>query len=126
MRTLVLALALMLTLENGAALTRWDTVTLIYHYSAVYGVRADDMLRLAMCESRQQPYPRDGAAGEVGPFQLHPRGLWLSTPWRGLGFQAFRNPELNVRAAAWAVANGYASHWSCWPIRYHYAALPQG
>lgn len=122
----LLCVALLLTTRTADARppTTHDTATMIYHYAAVYGVEAGDLLRLAQCESRLQPYPRDGSAGEVGPFQFHPRGLWRSTPWAAYGFNALRDPELNVRAAAWAIANGYGPHWSCWAIRYNYDWRP--
>jgi len=94
---------------------------MVYHWSYIYGVDAGDMLRLAMCESGQQPYVRNGSQGETGVYQLHPRGVWLASPWRHLGFEAMRDPELNVRVTAWLVAHGYGRHWTCWAIRNQYA-----
>ena len=98
---------------------------MIYHYAALYNVDAGDLLRLAMCESRQLPYPPDGLQGEVGPFQLHPRGVVKGTPWAAYSTQALRDPELNTQVAAWAVSRGYGSHWSCWSIRYQYDYWPE-
>jgi hypothetical protein len=119
-----LLVALMFTTQIAGAergLDETDVVTYIYHWSYVYGVDPGDMLRLAMCESGQQPYGRDGSAGEVGPMQWSPAGLWRSTPDAHLGFQSFRDPERNVRMTAWAIAHHYENHWSCWRVRHKYA-----
>lgn len=78
------------------------------------------MHRVAMCESGMQLYPHDGGAGEVGPFQFHPRGLWQGMKrvywmrWGWLSFDDLRDPETNVRLAVHAFAAGYANHWSCY------------
>ncbi len=74
------------------------------------------LTRVAACESggfRPDVIygPARGRAGEIGLFQLHPRGLLplfyargYSNPW---------DPNQQARFAEWAFANGLARHWSC-------------
>ncbi len=68
---------------------------------------------LATCESRLDPYAV-GAAGELGLLQLHPRGL-LPAFYR-MGFDDPWSVYQQADFAAWAIANGYARHWSCWRV----------
>ena len=93
--------------------TRADVINWVYEYAAYYGVSAQVLLAVGQCESGLQPYPRRGLAGEVGPFQFHPRGVWWNTPYAWWGY-SMHDPETNVAAAAWAFSRGYGSHWSCY------------
>jgi hypothetical protein len=68
---------------------------------------------LAVCESTSNP-DAVGAAGELGLFQLHPRGL-LPAFYR-MGFDDPWSVYQQADFAAWAIANGYARHWSCWRV----------
>jgi hypothetical protein len=68
---------------------------------------------LATCESRLDP-EAVGAAGELGLMQLHPRGL-LPAFYR-MGFDDPWSVYQQADFAAWAIANGYARHWSCWRV----------
>lgn len=60
-----------------------------------------------------------GAAGEIGPAQLHPRGLlpdFRYGRWTDLE-PAFRDPNSPYMAVAyidWAISQGMGPNWSTW------------
>jgi len=79
-----------------------------------HGIDPEYFVAVLTCESHLYP-DRVGAAGEIGPAQFM-RGtfVWFASE-SGLGFVAsdVDIPERNIELAAWAMANGYASHWTC-------------
>jgi hypothetical protein len=68
------------------------------------------LTRVARCESDLDPGAR-GRAGEIGLFQLHPRGL-LPT-FYDWGFSNPYNGWEQARFAELAFARGLAHHWAC-------------
>lgn len=74
------------------------------------------LARVAACESRNFAPdvvygPTRGRAGEIGLFQLHPRGLLplfysrgYTDPW---------SPVQQAAFATWAFGAGYGRHWTC-------------
>ena len=94
---------------NAHHVTSQDVINWTYAYSSKYGVGsggAEDLLRIARCESRLNPHAV-GRLGEVGPYQFHPRGVWSWTPQAKAGYSIY-DVEATVAAAAWLYANGYA------------------
>ena len=77
-----------------------------YAYADKYGADPEDMLRIARCESRGNPYAI-GALGEVGPYQMHPRGIWTSSPQAKAGYSIY-DTEATVASAAWVYSRGWA------------------
>lgn len=92
-----------------------DVVRWTHHYSAKYGANPYDLLRIANCESHQNPYAV-GVLGEIGAYQFHPRGIWQSTPQARAGYSIF-DVEATVAAAAWVYSKGWAyttmGWWHC-------------
>jgi len=82
------------------------TETLIRHYFDPLGA-TQTALAVHRCESGPAPYT-DGAAGEQGPFQLHPKGA--AAPFLAAGWN-LRDPRENIIAAALIVA---ADGWGAW------------
>lgn len=78
-----------------------------------YGVSylAPWMERILWCEGRGNPYAV-GYAGEIGPAQFHPYGVWSSIPIFTSWWDVY-DIRLNVRGFVWAVAHGLVSHWTC-------------
>lgn len=72
-----------------------------------YGLNVDFAIEVARCESRLDP-SAVGAAGELGLFQLHPRGV-------GYGYtrETLLDPVENSRIAAAHVAKHGWSAWTC-------------
>lgn len=102
---------------------QWDVIGLAYEYTDFYGFRdqdRDDFLRMLYRETvygyddTGDCYTRpDGSLDclSIGPAQFNRFGVWWSTPCGSLGLNARWNHDDNIRCAAWAWANGYASHW---------------
>jgi soluble lytic murein transglycosylase-like protein len=97
---------------TSANTATWNDVeTWIAEDAVSYGVSASWLLSVAWCESRGNPYAV-GRAGEVGPFQFHPHGVWWDTPAGLRGISPW-DIRANVQMAAWAFSRGLSSHWSC-------------
>lgn len=79
----------------------------IYSAAAYYGVSSWLMLSIAACESNFDP-STVGWAGEIGIFQ------WLPSTWDWIGQGSIWDTWDQAYSTAWALANGYASHWTCY------------
>jgi hypothetical protein len=95
-----------------------DVRLLIRHYASVYGASSAQLERVAACESvgwneRVINGLWLGRAGEVGVFQFHPQGIWLSVPASVKRGRSRYDVHANVEAAAWAFSRGQSRHWSC-------------
>ena len=66
------------------------------------------MHRVAMCESRLNPYAHN-PSGASGLFQFLP-GTFASTPYR---WRWIYSAKWNALAAAWMVRQGRSSEWVC-------------
>jgi len=74
-------------------------------------------LRIMQCESKGDPNAKNPESTAAGLFQFL-KGTWNWVAVEQLGFSTYESgavydPELNVRAAAWLLANGGTSHWTC-------------
>jgi soluble lytic murein transglycosylase-like protein len=78
--------------------------------AAAYGLSAAWLARIITCESGWNPRAV-GAAGEQGLAQLHPRGL--RPLFFTQGYTDPFDPYQSIEFLAWALANGYAAHWTC-------------
>lgn len=86
-----------------------DIIATIVDRADAYGVDAYLLVRVAWCESRFDRFAV-GAQGEVGLFQLHPRGK-LATFWRWYDdpYDVWQQSDF----AAWQFSEGQRHHWSC-------------
>src|SRR5258708_1518384 len=81
--------------------------------AATYGADADQLLRVAYCESRYAPLAYNGILGASGLFQIIP-GTWRANSARaGLGGASVWDPVANASVAAWMFAHGQAGQWAC-------------
>ena len=81
--------------------------------AATYGADADQLLRVAYCESRYDPLAYNGILGASGLFQIIP-GTWRANSARaGLGGASVWDPVANASVAAWMFAHGQAGQWAC-------------
>lgn len=103
------------TAHAQSGLTTYDVVDLIDLHAAPYGEYIHYIMHeVAWCESKYHPY-RIGARGEVGPFQFLPvGGVWGYTDYGRRGIRPdWVSVEEQIRWAAWLMASGYLSHWTC-------------
>ena len=112
---LLLLSAVSATATEAARPVTWAEVeSWLVQDAARFGVSAEWLLAVAVCESARDPYAY-GAAGEIGPAQMHPRGIWWGLPEsKQVRLDYSRaSIRLQVQAMARAFALGYASHWTC-------------
>jgi hypothetical protein len=79
--------------------------------AAYYGADFNWLWAVAGCESGYR-FEVWGAAGEYGPFQFMESTYYLFASLSGYGGN-WMNPVDQAYVAAWAFANGKASHWAC-------------
>ena len=106
-------LASWLTLSCTGALAQSPEVSAAIRSASLrWGVSESWLLRLSWCESRHQPWAR-GRAGEQGLFQFLPRTWrWMSAQAGWAGASPY-DPVAAAEVTAWALAHGYAAHWTC-------------
>lgn len=75
-----------------------------------FGVSPDRLLRVARCESTFNPSARNGQYG--GLFQFSDKTFNWFASMSGISGSKW-DAVSSSRVAAWAFANGYASHWEC-------------
>lgn len=81
--------------------------------AARYGADAQQLLRVAWCESRYSPSAYNGILGASGLFQIIP-GTWAANSVRaGYGGASVWDPVANANVAAWMFARGQAGQWAC-------------
>jgi hypothetical protein len=82
----------------------------IHERAAAHGQSGPYLVAVARCESRLDP-GAVGGQGEVGLFQLHPRGLLRDFYARGYSdpWSAWQQADY----VASAFSRGLAGHWSC-------------
>ena len=111
------ALALLVTGLNwrlAAAYSPDEVQQSVVDAAERYGVSSWLLLAVARCESPGlNPY-LTGRAGELGLFQLHPRGL--QTLFYQVGYSDVWDYTQQADFAGWAFSIGLAHHWSCYRI----------
>lgn len=75
-----------------------------------HGISPDRLVRVARCESTLNPNAKNGQYG--GLFQFSDKTWDWFASMRGVGGSKW-NASDAANMAAWAFANGYASHWEC-------------
>lgn len=81
--------------------------------AAKYGADAQQLLRVAWCESRYNPAAYNAILGASGLFQFIP-STWAANSVRaGYGGASVWDPVANASVAAWMFAHGQAGQWAC-------------
>lgn len=95
-----------------------EVIIVVRILAGLYGVSPAVMDCIARCES---DYNVDATNGvHVGVMQWNPSTLeWLSEkaandPLWMHGYMDSSEPVYQIALSAWAVANGFGSHWSVW------------
>lgn len=94
---------------GAPASTEQEIISIINQAAAAYGQNADDMVRVARCESSLNPRAVGGGGQWHGLFQFVP-STFAGTPYGG---QDIYDPWANSHAAAWMWAEGRKSEWVC-------------
>jgi resuscitation-promoting factor RpfB len=86
---------------------------IIREAAAAQGANADQLLRVAYCESRYNPGAVNSSSGAAGLFQFMP-GTWAANSVRAgyAGANVF-DPVAAANVAAWMFVRGQAGQWSC-------------
>ncbi len=80
--------------------------------AAAQGANADQLVRVAFCESRFNPGAYN-ASGAAGLFQFMP-GTWAANSVRaGFGGASVYDPVASANVAAWMFARGQSYQWVC-------------
>jgi hypothetical protein len=90
----------------------WSTdeiIAIINDAAARWGQSADDMLRVARCESGLDPYNVTPPYSASGLFQFLP-GTWASTPYAD---DDIFDPVANANATGWMWSVGRRGEWVC-------------
>jgi len=75
--------------------------------AARYGVSADWLISVMLCESGGDPYAVNPATGDSGLFQFNPN------TWYAWGGGDIWDPYQQIELAAWAFSQGLSYHWLC-------------
>ena len=90
-----------------------DIRAIIIAAAARWGANADQLLRVAYCESGYNPNAYNGILGASGLFQIIP-STWAANSVRaGYGGASVFDPVANANVAAYMFANGQAGQWVC-------------
>jgi soluble lytic murein transglycosylase-like protein len=82
----------------------------IVYAAGVYHQPVEDALRVAWCESSDDPYAVNRESGDVGLWQFE-AATWAGTPYRRHSVFSARWSSLG---AMWYWSRGEQSRWSCW------------
>jgi len=90
-----------------------DIESVILSAAAAWGADPDQLLRVAWCESRYNPYALNARSGAAGLFQFMP-ATWAANSVRAgyAGANVF-DAVANANTAAYMFRNGQAAQWSC-------------
>lgn len=100
---------------SAQAVTWDDVISWMHHDAREYGIAylIPWMDNVLWCEGRGNPYAV-GGAGEIGPAQFHPAGVWSDVPrWIFRSWWDVYDIRRNVLGFVWAFANGLSFHWTC-------------
>ena len=108
----------LMTVQDNSLLTltqvigKSELLTEIEIVAHKYSISANKSIQVAKCESSFNQNAR-GSAGEIGLYQFK-----INT-WNWFNSLRKTNLDINnihhqVSMYAWAIANGYSSHWSCY------------
>jgi resuscitation-promoting factor RpfB len=87
--------------------------TIIRDAAAAQGANADQLVRVAYCESRFNPGAYNASSGASGLFQFLP-STWAANSVRaGYAGASVFDPVASANVAAWMFARGQAAQWVC-------------
>ncbi len=87
--------------------------TIIRDAAAAQGANADQLVRVAYCESRFNPGAYNASSGASGLFQFLP-STWVANSVRaGYAGASVFDPVASANVAAWMFARGQAGQWVC-------------
>ena len=90
-----------------------DIESIIRTAAAAWGADPNQLLRVAWCESRYNPYAVNSRSGAAGLFQFMP-ATWAANSVRaGYAGASVFDPVANANTAAFMFRNGQAWQWSC-------------
>lgn len=90
-----------------------DIESIIRAAAAAWGADANQLLRVAWCESRYNPYAVNLRSGASGLFQFMP-ATWAANSVRaGYAGASVFDPVASANVAAYMFHNGQAGQWSC-------------
>ena len=109
----------------GSVLASWVTLSCATSYgqssevaaalssaAQTYGVSEGWMRKITWCESRWQPWVTS-RGGHMGIAQFAPRTWnWMSAQAGWGGYSAY-DPVAALHVLAWALRNGFSTHWAC-------------
>jgi hypothetical protein len=78
-----------------------------------WGADADQLLRVAWCESRYNPSAYNASSGTSGLFQFKPLTWAANSVRAGYGGVSVFDPVANANTAAYMFANHQAGQWAC-------------
>lgn len=106
----VLASYVMLSCSDGNAQTE-EVAYALEHASAEYGVSVGCLYRIAYRESRYQPWATNRSSGAAGLMQYLPSTWRWMSQQAGYGGASVYDAWSAAHVTAWAIRNGYLSHW---------------
>ncbi len=90
-----------------------DIESVIRAAAAAWGADPNQLLRVAWCESRYNPYAINARSGAAGLFQFMP-ATWVANSARaGYGGASVFDPSASANVAAYMFRNGQAWQWAC-------------
>ena len=90
-----------------------DIEAIIRNAAAAQGADAEQLLRVAYCESRFNPGAYNASSGASGLFQFLP-STWAANSVRaGFGGASVWDPVASANVAAYMFAMGQSGQWSC-------------
>jgi len=90
-----------------------DIEQVILSAAAAWGADPNQLLRVAWCESRYNPYALNARSGAAGLFQFMP-ATWAANSVRaGYAGASVFDAVANANTAAYMFRNGQAAQWSC-------------
>ena len=81
--------------------------------AATWGADADQLLRVAWCESRYNPSAYNASSGTSGLFQFKPLTWAANSPRAGYDGASVFDPVANANVAAFMFANHQSWQWAC-------------
>lgn len=86
---------------------------IIRNAAAAWGADADQMLRVAYCESHYNPNAVNASSGASGLFQFLASTWAYQSPKAGYGGASVFDPVANANVAAYMFAHSMANQWVC-------------
>jgi hypothetical protein len=90
-----------------------DIESLIRGAAAAWGADPNQLLRVAWCESRYNPFAINARSGASGLFQFMPATWAANSARSGYGGASAFDPVASANVAAYMFHNGQAWQWAC-------------